>query len=157
MRNYGNATHFPTEISGAGRAKVRGHPTSLGPVSGSEQIEREDPQQAGPKLDRLPEDWDRALAVVAHPDDLEYGARRPWPAGPPQEGRPLRAGHQGEAGIDSMPPEQTGPLRTAEQVAAGARWACRWSSSWTTPTGWSSTGSSCDGTWPQPSAVTGPR
>ena len=22
----------------------------------------------------LPEDWDRALAVVAHPDDLEFGA-----------------------------------------------------------------------------------
>ena len=21
----------------------------------------------------LPEDWDRAVAVVAHPDDLEYG------------------------------------------------------------------------------------
>ena len=22
----------------------------------------------------MPEDWDRAVAVVAHPDDLEYGA-----------------------------------------------------------------------------------
>ncbi|MHB1874807.1 MAG: PIG-L deacetylase family protein, partial [Streptosporangiaceae bacterium] len=22
----------------------------------------------------MPEDWNRALAVVAHPDDLEYGA-----------------------------------------------------------------------------------
>jgi LmbE family N-acetylglucosaminyl deacetylase len=22
----------------------------------------------------LPEDWDSALAVVAHPDDMEYGA-----------------------------------------------------------------------------------
>ena len=21
----------------------------------------------------MPEDWDRAVAVVAHPDDLEYG------------------------------------------------------------------------------------
>ena len=26
------------------------------------------------QLEPLPEDWDRALAVVAHPDDLEYGA-----------------------------------------------------------------------------------
>ncbi len=26
------------------------------------------------KLEPLPEDWERALAVVAHPDDLEYGA-----------------------------------------------------------------------------------
>jgi hypothetical protein len=24
-------------------------------------------------LEPLPEDWQRALAVVAHPDDLEYG------------------------------------------------------------------------------------
>ncbi len=26
------------------------------------------------ELEHLPEDWDRALAIVAHPDDLEYGA-----------------------------------------------------------------------------------
>ena len=26
------------------------------------------------ELAPLPEDWDRGLAVVAHPDDLEYGA-----------------------------------------------------------------------------------
>lgn len=26
------------------------------------------------KLEPLSEDWERALAVVAHPDDLEYGA-----------------------------------------------------------------------------------
>ena len=25
-------------------------------------------------LDPIPETWTRALAVVAHPDDLEYGA-----------------------------------------------------------------------------------
>ena len=25
-------------------------------------------------LETFPEDWDRALAVVAHPDDMEYGA-----------------------------------------------------------------------------------
>ena len=25
-------------------------------------------------LPALPEDWERAIAVVAHPDDLEYGA-----------------------------------------------------------------------------------
>jgi len=27
-----------------------------------------------PPLEVLPEDWQRALAIVAHPDDLEYGA-----------------------------------------------------------------------------------
>ena len=96
-------------------------PTSLGPVSASEPTGQEDPQQAGPALDRLPEDWDRALAVVAHPDDLEYGASAAvacWTAA----GKDVRyvLATRGEAGIDSMPPEQTGPLRTAEQVAAGA-------------------------------------
>ena len=25
-------------------------------------------------LEFVPEDWNRALAIVAHPDDLEYGA-----------------------------------------------------------------------------------
>lgn len=25
-------------------------------------------------LEAVPEDWDRCLAVVAHPDDLEFGA-----------------------------------------------------------------------------------
>ena len=27
-----------------------------------------------PALTPLPEDWERALAIVAHPDDLEFGA-----------------------------------------------------------------------------------
>ena len=74
-----------------------------------------------PGLDRLPEDWSRALAVVAHPDDLEYGASAAvarWTA----MGKDVRyvLATRGEAGIDSMAPEQAGPLRTAEQVAAAA-------------------------------------
>ncbi|MDP6715758.1 MAG: PIG-L family deacetylase, partial [SAR202 cluster bacterium] len=28
----------------------------------------------GDELQLVPEDWQRALAIVAHPDDLEYGA-----------------------------------------------------------------------------------
>ena len=77
--------------------------------------------QAAPALAPLPEDWSRALAVVAHPDDLEYGASAAvarWTA----MGKDVRyvLATRGEAGIDSMPPEQTGPLRTAEQVAAAA-------------------------------------
>ncbi|MYH00758.1 MAG: PIG-L family deacetylase [Acidimicrobiaceae bacterium] len=77
--------------------------------------------QAAPALAPLPEDWSRALAVVAHPDDLEYGASAAvarWSA----MGKDVRyvLATRGEAGIDSMPPEQTGPLRTAEQVAAAA-------------------------------------
>ena len=73
------------------------------------------------RLELLPEDWGRALAVVAHPDDLEYGASAAvarWSAA----GKDVRylLATRGEAGIDSMPPAETGPLRTAEQVAAGA-------------------------------------
>ena len=72
-------------------------------------------------LARLPEDWDRALAVVAHPDDLEYGASAAiarWSA----MGKDIRyvLATRGEAGIDSMAPDQAGPLRSAEQVSAAA-------------------------------------
>lgn len=69
----------------------------------------------------LPEDWDRALAVVAHPDDLEYGA-----AG--AVARWTRQGKsvayllvtRGEAGIDGLPPHEAGPLRVREQLAGAA-------------------------------------
>ena len=93
----------------------------MSPVSGTDPDRRQDPEQAGPSLDTLPEDWDRALAVVAHPDDLEYGASAAvarWTS----MGKDVRyvLATRGEAGIDSMAPEQAGPLRSAEQVAAGA-------------------------------------
>src|SRR6266446_1690359 len=67
-------------------------------------------------LAALPEDWDRALAVVAHPDDLEYGAASAiarWTA----QGKQVRyvLVTRGEAGIDAMHPEEVGPLREAEE------------------------------------------
>jgi LmbE family N-acetylglucosaminyl deacetylase len=69
----------------------------------------------------VPEDFDRALAVVAHPDDLEYGgaaAIARWTA----EGRSVAylLVTRGEAGIDTLPPAECGPLREAEQRAAAA-------------------------------------
>lgn len=69
----------------------------------------------------MPDDWQRALAVVAHPDDLEYGgaaAVARWTA----EGRSVAyvLVTSGEAGIDSIPPAECGPLREAEQRAASA-------------------------------------
>ncbi|MGH3614014.1 MAG: PIG-L deacetylase family protein [Pseudonocardia sp.] len=69
----------------------------------------------------MPDDWQRALAVVAHPDDLEYGgagAIARWTA----EGRTVfyLLATRGEAGIDSLPPAECGPLREAEQRAAAA-------------------------------------
>jgi LmbE family N-acetylglucosaminyl deacetylase len=65
----------------------------------------------------LPEDWDRALAIVAHPDDLEYGAAA-------AVARWTRQGKHvtycmvtsGEAGIDAIEPDKCRPLREAEQI-----------------------------------------
>jgi LmbE family N-acetylglucosaminyl deacetylase len=67
----------------------------------------------------MPDDWQRALAVVAHPDDLEYGGAAAigrWTS----EGREVSylLATRGEAGIDSLPPDVCGPLREAEQRAA---------------------------------------
>jgi LmbE family N-acetylglucosaminyl deacetylase len=33
------------------------------------------------QLEVLPEDWQSALAIAAHPDDLEYGRRGPLDRG----------------------------------------------------------------------------
>ncbi|QYN35243.1 PIG-L family deacetylase [Pseudonocardia sp. DSM 110487] len=69
----------------------------------------------------FPEDFERGLAVVAHPDDLEYGgaaAIARWTA----QGRHIAylLATRGEAGIDTLPPAECGPLREAEQRAAAA-------------------------------------
>ena len=73
--------------------------------------------------DYLPfsEDFERGLAVVAHPDDLEYGgaaAIARWTA----QGCSIAylLATRGEAGIDTLPPAECGPLREAEQRAAAA-------------------------------------
>ena len=74
-----------------------------------------------PELEPLPEDWDRALAVVAHPDDMEYGAASAvarWTAQGKWVGYVLVT--DGEAGISSMAPGEVGPLRRAEQEASCA-------------------------------------
>ncbi|MEU7874538.1 PIG-L deacetylase family protein [Dactylosporangium sp. NPDC049140] len=68
----------------------------------------------------LREDWQRALCVAAHPDDLEYGvasAVARWTAQGKQVVYLLVT--RGEAGIDGLDPSEAGPLREAEQRAAG--------------------------------------
>ena len=70
-------------------------------------------------LKPLDENWERALAVVAHPDDLEYGAASAvarWTA----QGKRINylMVSWAEAGIDRMPPEETGPLREEEMLSA---------------------------------------
>ncbi|HYN93993.1 MAG TPA: PIG-L deacetylase family protein [Pilimelia sp.] len=75
----------------------------------------------GEFLPALPEDWDRCLAVAAHPDDIEYGAASAvarWTGQGKQVTYLLAT--RGEAGIDSMHPDEAGPLREREE-RAGAR------------------------------------
>ncbi len=73
------------------------------------------------RLELFPEDWSRALAVVAHPDDLEYGAASAvsrWTS----QGKDVRylLATRGEAGISDRPPAEVGPLREAEQRRSAA-------------------------------------
>ncbi|MFE2377029.1 PIG-L deacetylase family protein [Streptomyces sp. NPDC059398] len=73
------------------------------------------------QLEPMPARWDRALAVVAHPDDLEYGCAAAV-AGWTDEGREVSylLATRGEAGIDGIEPARCGPLREREQRASAA-------------------------------------
>lgn len=74
-----------------------------------------------PPLEVLPEDWERALCVVAHPDDLEYGAAMAvakWTSQGKEVAYVLATA--GEAGIDAMKPEDTGVVREREERASAA-------------------------------------
>lgn len=70
-------------------------------------------------LQPLAEDFERVLCVVAHPDDLEFGAAAAvarWT----DQGKTVRyvMVTSGEAGIDGIAPKDCGPLREAEQIAS---------------------------------------
>ncbi|RMI28532.1 PIG-L deacetylase family protein [Nocardia stercoris] len=72
-------------------------------------------------MEQLPEDWQRGLVIVAHPDDIEYGvaaAVARWTG----QGKDIRylLATRGEAGIAGLPPAEAGPLREGEQRAAAA-------------------------------------
>lgn len=69
----------------------------------------------------MDESWARGIAVVAHPDDLEYGAASAiarWTA----QGKHITylLATRGEAGIAGMSPERTAPLRSEEQHRSAA-------------------------------------
>src|SRR5436190_1321946 len=81
------------------------------------------PSRAGDelRLSPMPGKWQRALAIVAHPDDLEYGAAAAiaeWTAA----GREITyvLVTRGEAGIDGLPPDECAAIREAEQRAGAA-------------------------------------
>lgn len=74
-----------------------------------------------PDVRPFPTDWSRALVLVPHPDDPEYGmaaAVAKWTAA----GRSVHyaLACRGEAGIEGVPPEQTGVIREGEQRRAAA-------------------------------------
>ncbi|PSO43591.1 PIG-L domain-containing protein [Candidatus Saccharibacteria bacterium QS_8_54_8] len=71
------------------------------------------------QLHPVKEDWQTGLVVVAHPDDIEYGASGAiarWT----KQGKRITylLLTRGEAGIDSIEPGRTADIRTREQVAA---------------------------------------
>ena len=73
------------------------------------------------KLENVPEDWSRGLAVVAHPDDLEYGAASAiarWTS----QGKHITycLVTSGEAGIDSLPPDECARLRQEDERRSAA-------------------------------------
>jgi LmbE family N-acetylglucosaminyl deacetylase len=71
-------------------------------------------------LEELPEDWDQALAIAAHPDDFEYGmasAVAKWTANGKRISYLLVT--RGEAGL-AIPPDEAGPLREEEERRSAA-------------------------------------
>ena len=78
-------------------------------------------QQREVPVQPFPEDWQTALAVVAHPDDMEYGAASAiakWTA----QGKTVTyvMVSRGEAGINDMHPSQVGPMRSQEEIDAAS-------------------------------------
>ncbi|MFD0364292.1 PIG-L deacetylase family protein [Nocardia sp. GCM10030253] len=70
-------------------------------------------------MEQVPEDWRRGLVIVAHPDDIEYGAAAAvarWTG----QGKDIRyvLVTSGEAGMAGIPPAEAGPLREAEEIAS---------------------------------------
>ncbi|MEG3636557.1 PIG-L deacetylase family protein [Micromonospora palythoicola] len=72
-------------------------------------------------LEPVTEDWQRALAIVAHPDDLEFGAAAAVARWTGQGKHVVYClVTSGEAGIDGMPPPRAREVREQEQRESAA-------------------------------------
>jgi LmbE family N-acetylglucosaminyl deacetylase len=72
-----------------------------------------------PDLEPVDESWTSALCVVAHPDDMEFGAAAAVARWTGQGKRVVYAMvTSGEAGIDGLAPAEARRVREAEQVAS---------------------------------------
>lgn len=72
-------------------------------------------------MDTFPEEWRRAIVMVAHPDDIEYGtaaAVARWT----DSGKDVRyvIATSGEAGIAGLPPDRCAPIREDEERRSAA-------------------------------------
>ncbi len=70
-------------------------------------------------LPHVNEDWQRALCIVAHPDDMEFGAAAAvarWTGQGKWVGYTMVT--SGEAGIDGMAPDECRAVREHEQIAS---------------------------------------
>ncbi len=77
--------------------------------------------QAPPPLKPLPEDWSTAVAIVAHPDDMEFGAAAAVARWTGQGKRIVYVMvTSGEAGIDGLAPDECRVVREREQVDSAA-------------------------------------
>lgn len=98
------------------------------PAAAGERSGRRHHRQTGcmtdPERERgkpMPDDWQRALVVAAHPDDIEYGiaaAVAVWTAAGKDVHYLLAT--RGEAGLAGVPPEVAGPLREDEERRSAA-------------------------------------
>ena len=69
----------------------------------------------------MPDDWERALVIVAHPDDMEFGgaaAVAVWTDQGKEVAYVLVT--RGEAGIDDLAPAECAAVREQEQIASAA-------------------------------------
>jgi len=75
------------------------------------------PPSVPDRLEPVTEDWQRALCVVAHPDDMEFGTAAAVARWTDQGKHVVYCMvTSGEAGIDGMHPDEARPVREAEQI-----------------------------------------
>src|SRR5205814_4350368 len=100
-----------------GRGRVAGAGRGMGAWDRTCRVTADE----GNMMEPMPEDWERAVAVVAHPDDLEYGAAAAvarWTGQGKHVAYVLAT--EGEAGIEGMAPDVVGPLRVDEERRSAA-------------------------------------
>src|SRR5207342_2082541 len=107
----------PRRAARARRCRPCVQPTGSAPMRPTEIRGMLDPMDIPPPLEPLPEDWSRALAIVAHPDDMEFGSAAAvarWTG----QGKQITyvMASSGEAGIDGLDPAECKAVREAEQI-----------------------------------------